>query len=151
MNIWLNGLFKDFKLANTSKAVIINETGVCANILKRLVGNEDFVELPYFNYARIEVASKFINAFECSADLPMLFLSERCVVVLTFSSEENKSTVASSIMTRLLGVLSKVKLPNRVMMLGLGTMSEEVLKDISDAVLDEILKLENLLQNSFEK
>ena len=51
-------------MANTSKAIVINEAGVCANILKRLVGHEDATESPHLNYARIEAAGKFINVFE---------------------------------------------------------------------------------------
>lgn len=115
--------------------MIINEDSVSPLIINKLHGSTETAQSnSNFNYEKFEVDNKCLNVFEVTESLSDLFLSERCIVILTFKIENSLVITVNSVVRRLVKIAMRNLLPSGVMVLGLGPLTPEALKNISDGV-----------------
>lgn len=132
-------------MANTAKTVIINDTNSAPFLINRL--HPDFKSgKNQFNYIKLELTDKkFINVYECSEIIADIFLSKRCLIIITFETSSDMTTLVASIMRRLLKVAATNVVPNSVMILGLKPLPMNIFTDIVKTVKKQISKLQVVL------
>ena len=119
-------------------------------IINKLLGNTETSKSKiHFNYHKFDVDNKSLNVFEVTESLSDLFLSERCTIILTFSCEGSPENMVKSIIRRLIKIASRNLLPSGIMVLGLGQLHSEVLKNISDGVDKAILQIQVRINTKF--
>lgn len=119
---------------------------MASNLIKRLDGKRNKPSNQYLNYAKIELnlraCSKYTNVFETCESFFDLVISERCLIIITFSMKDSPQAIVSSLMRRLLKVAAKDVLPNGILFVGFGEVDQDFLSQIETDVKNEILKIQ---------
>ncbi len=136
--------------------MIINEDTNAYHLINRLKSNStENTQEPNRNvcYKKIdlispEVTNKFVNVFETPESLCDLFISERCLIIITFAMKDPIEIIIASLMRRLLKVAAQDVLPSGILFVGFGEPGQDLLAQIEMEVKNEILNIQaNLTRN----
>ena len=92
-----------------------------------------------------------LNVYECDEFNSDIFMSERNIVIITFKTTNSEQAIHDLVMNRLLMIANKNILPISVMILGLGSTTEALIKNISLKVKNSIKKMQEQFQAYIDK
>lgn len=97
--------YHDEKLRKEAKVVVINENSKSSGLE---VFKKDTTTSSPFRYARVEAENQAFNFYECWESLADSFLTERCIVIITFDPKDTEEAIRNGITRRLFQVFCKV-------------------------------------------